>query len=477
LRRITISINDVLLISNAVVACLLVYGFFIEELSSHPYIDGNTILLGLVLTLQTHVALIVERRKSDPFVLLMAYILIIFYALRIFTLLLYPVQGVFERYSYGPSDSNYALSYIILANMFLYAGFYRVKFRGINEINKYKVRNPRFGILMLFISFSYVMLLQIMPELNSWLINLIFNNFFNPNIILLVLAVYVVTFRKSISPIYMKIIIISAITLMVLQTLSFSRSGILTLANTLLILILALIANIRFSIKHVIIGSMLIPFFLYAAFNIYAISTTSRMNKGHSGGTLIEKIDLVSSSKEIVNNSSANGDYFIGRAFSRAGYFDYSSELIAHSEQYSEVFTIENYIKSIVDNILTPGFDVFDQPPMSRLLGYKYSGNWGDILRFGDGYHTDQFGLYGEFYNLFGYVSLLIIFFIAWLLKAAYSYEGRLHPFTISLKRVIILFTWYQLMVSFGVDSIILKLVLVIISYYIVSKLIVLRLR
>lgn len=480
-RRVTIGINGILQLCNGVVACLIFSGFFREELAGHPYMDWLTLVLGLALCLQTHIVLWLERRNPDPFVLIMAYLLTFFYALRIFTLLLYPVQDAFERYAYGPSDSNYALLYIMIANTFLYAGFYRVKLRGAVEIETggYQPRRPRIGVALFAISLLFGLLVQKqLPEAIAPFINLIYDNFLTPNIILMVLAAYVVVFRNHLPSVYIKIVLGGAVMMLVLQTLAFSRSGLLTFADNLLIVFLALLPAIRLPRRYVLVGFAVMPFLLATAFTFYSVSTTTRMVKGEAVGTLAEKVELIQASREILADDPRT-DFFIGQVFARAGYFDFSAEIIANSDRYAGVFTAGNYFKSIVDNVLSPGFDVFDQPKISNSLKYA-SGNLGDFSKLqetGSTYHTDQFGLYGEMYNLFGYASLLIVYFIAYQLKAAFRYKGKFNPHVIALNRILILWIFYQWMNSFGLDWVLMNVFIAVVSFYGISKLFQVRLK
>lgn len=481
-RRKTVGINGILQLCNGVVACLIFSGFFREELAGHPYMDWLTLFLGLALCLQTHIALVMERRSPDPFVLIMAYLLTFFYALRIFTLLLYSVQDAFERFAYGPSDSNYALLYILAVNTFLYAGFYRVKLRDVAEIEigGYQPVRPRIGVALFIISMLFWLLVQSqLPEAVAPFINLIYNNFLTPNIILMALATYVVVFRNRLPSIYVKIVLGGAVMILIMQTLNFSRSGFLTFINNLYIVVLALLPTLRLPRKYVLIGCALFPFLLIIAINFYAISTTSRMTKGDEGNSLADKVKLLQVSSEMIANNPRT-DFFIGKIASRAGYFDFSAEIISHSDKYAGVFTAENYFKSIMDNLLTPGFDVFDQPKLSNSLKYAYSNSLGDLSKaneIGGVYHTDHFGLYGEIYGLFSYASLPVVYFIAYLLKSAFRYKGRFSPRVIALNRVFILWIFFQWMNSFGFDWILINLVIVGVSYYGLSKLFLVRIK
>ena len=479
-RPKSIGLNGILQFCNFVVACLIFSGFFQEKLTNHLYVNWLTLVLGLALCLQTHIALRLEKRNPDPFVLIMAYLLVFFYSLRIFTLLLYPVQVVFLRYTYTPADTNYALLFILTANVFIYAGFYRVKFGSAAEINTvgYKPTKPRFGVLLFVVSVLFGLFVQKnIAESIAPFINLIYNNFLTPNIILLVLAAYIIPFHKRLPPIYIKFLLGGAAIILVLQTLSFSRSGLLTFVDTLLVVVLALLPTIRLPRKLVFTGFALLPFLMATAFTFYSISTVSRMVKGDSSVTVAEKVELFQVSLDKIRNDPRT-DFFIGQALSRAGYFDYSAELIAHSDRYAGLFTVVNYLKSIVDNVFTPGFDVFDQPRISNSLRYvgSSSGAGSKIEEIVENYHSDQFGLYGEMYNLFGYASLIILYLMSYLLKKAFLYKGRFNICMIALSRILVLSVFFQLMNSFGLDWILANILISSASFYCLSKIFQIRL-
>ena len=90
-------------------------------------------------------------------------------------------------------------------------------------------------------------------------------------------------------------------------------------------------------------------------------------------------------------------------------FFDFTSEIIAHQVKYDSIFTIKTYLKSIIDNLLTPGFDLFDQPKIANSLNFIYLGigNPSKLL-LETNYQSDQLGIYGEFFNLFGYFSFIL---------------------------------------------------------------------
>jgi hypothetical protein len=232
----TVEFNTVLMGLNVIVACLVGSAYFLAQ--NNDYIDQNTILLGLLLSLQTHLALQVERARRDPFVILLAFTTIFYFSLRLYTLALYPFSAVFERYSYGPHDSNFALVFIIIANIFLYAGFFCVGFRRnvVVELQDWRPAAPGRVMALMVISliYSYFSAIYWTPADAPRIVNLI-GYFISPPIILLMGVSYFVLFRKTLS----RKAAIAFGTLILLEivahTVSGSRSAITTLIQNIML--------------------------------------------------------------------------------------------------------------------------------------------------------------------------------------------------------------------------------------------------
>jgi hypothetical protein len=294
--------------------------------------------------------------------------------------------------------------------------------------------------------------------------------------ILIVIAIYVISFRNNLPVTYKVLLVLGTLAIFVLQTLSYSRSGLLTLVDNILIIILVLLPRLRFRKAFVYLGFLFLPIFLFLSILLFSISTLSRQTKGEDGITITEKVKLLVDSRSIIQESQTY-ELYLGQAFARAGYFDYSAELIAHRGSYKEVFTLKNYFKSIVDNILTPGFDIFDQPMLSNSLKYT-EGNLGSFSKrqeATDTYHTDQFGLYGEMYNLFGYFSLIVLYYLSFYLKRLFAYNVGLNPVINGLKKFTLLYIFYRLFNSFGIDWILMNLFTLTVSFYLISRIIQVR--
>ena len=470
----TIKINHLLQFFNLLVACLIFSGFFRDELVGHLFINKLTLILGLFLCLQVHITLRFKSSNQVPFITIMAFVLIFFFSFRIFTLLLYPIQPVFQKYTYEPYDSNFALIYILLANCFIYTGFYFVKLKDSLEIitEDYIPSIPRLALIVFFITLIFGLFIQnTLPGAIKYISNLIFNNFFTPNKILIVFTTYIIVFRKHLPLMYMRIVFLCALLLVILQTLSFSRSGFLTLLEILLIVISSLLPNLKFSRKIMSLVVLLIPVIFSSVLFIYSVSTLSRHLSSNQVVTLSQRIKIAKISSDFIKSAPTSNPIF-GKALSRAGYFDFSAELIANKDKYSKIFKIETYFKSIIDNIFTPGFNIFDQPFLSNSLKYVYSGNR-DPSKISEtsGYHTDQFGIYGEMYNLFGYFSFILFYFMSWSIKKAYVYKGALNPLELGIKKIFLLIIFHKALNSFGFDWLLFDSIIYLVSFYAITKL------
>src|SRR5262245_33645184 len=99
----SVDLNTLLQIANLIVTGLVLYGY--QEAKDNDYLDQQTIVLGLLLGVQTQLALLLERRQRDPFVMLLAFEMIFYYSLRVFTLTMFPFSTVFDRYWYTAADT------------------------------------------------------------------------------------------------------------------------------------------------------------------------------------------------------------------------------------------------------------------------------------------------------------------------------------------------------------------------------------
>jgi hypothetical protein len=453
-KRKTFDLNGMLGAVNLLVLGLTLYRGLYGEFNE--YIDEESILLAVTLSIETQLALLLERKWRDPFVILLAFEMIFYYSLRIFTLTIYPYSEVFDRFSYTADDTNYALIFMIIANLFIYAGLYAVKIRHGRAIDStnWKATSPGSVVLLIAAAIVFVYFRETywtednIPRALNFLVL-----FLTPQIVILMTLSYYMLFRNSLSKKFAVSIAVLIVLEIVVHTLFGSRSALVGFVQAVMLVILATSGRLRISRKVFWLGVVSVPFMVVLLIGSFAISTYNRAHKDSGGGLDVGRSIEMASEAASALSEGASLDVVLPPILARVGFFDYSAEIIAHRAEYSTQLNLTTYGKSIVDNLLTPGFDVYDQPKIAQSLQYVYRG-WGEPLKseLGDFYQSDQMGVYGEFYALFAYACLPLLFLAAYLLKLSYV---RLHdgnPFRRGMKRIIVLTIFVQFVRSFGVD-------------------------
>jgi hypothetical protein len=452
----TVDFNKVLMTLNVLVAGLLSVTYFREQ--SNDYINQHTLLLGLVLSVETHIALLLERKRRDPFVIMLAFSTILYYSLRLYTLALFEFSIVFDRFAYDAGDSNFALLFIIIANLFLYAGLFLARSRTTLEVNA-AGRRPNFplGVVLLMLATFAITYLggrwgEDAPRPVAVLVV-----FLSPPIIVAMALAYYFLFKGSLSRRFA--IATGALILLeiVAHTLLGSRSALVGLVQSCIMVALAIWGHIKLRRSAVITGIALLPVGAVLLVAAFTISTYNRAAQD-SGGYSLDVSRAFALAGEAGSDLSSAGpalDVLISPVAARAGFFDFSAEIIAHRDKYRAVINVPAYFKSVVDNILTPGFDVFDQPKIANSLLFVYR-DWGlpskEQVARSDVYQSDQLGVYGEFYALFGYACLPLLFLMTYFLKTLYMRVASADPFVFAMKRIIVLSIFARSIDSFGVD-------------------------
>jgi len=132
---------------------------------------------------------------------------------------------------------------------------------------------------------------------------------------------------------------------------------------------------------------------------------------------------------------------------------------MAHKKNYESIFTFSNYYKSIIDNVLTPGFDIYDIPKASLSLIFKYKPLFQEdmitksFITHRAIYNSDQITLYAEAKALFGWYSLFFLYLFACLLSWIYFKKGNnSNELSSMLIRGLTLLFFVRLFNSFGFD-------------------------
>jgi len=464
-----VDFNRILMWVNFIVFVAMLGAY--AQYGDSDYITGSTIWAGSILSLQTHVALLIETRRRDPFVILLTFILILYYSLRIVTLTAFPFSFVLPRFEYSPADSTFALIVIIIGNVFLYAGFYAVRGSGkrILENAAWRGKAPArtIGLVAVTVLFIYSRGVLWDPESipRTFQFLLIFASQAS---VLLMALVYYLLFRKSLS-VGASVTLIGLIVFeMLLHSLAGSRSAFIGVIQNVLFVLLAIYGSVSISRRLVRLGVVLLPVAAATLVVSFLVSTFVR------AATATGSSFSLSTALDLSRNASGRlgTDYALRvglqTMFARAGFFDYSADLIAHRREYAPIINPAAYARSIADNILTPGFDVFDQPRISNAMRFAYEER-GNVSKIAStvAYQSDQLGIYGEGFLLASYAAFPLMFVVAWLFKRVYVAFDDDDPYMFTIKRVVTLSLFVETINSFGIDWVLMDTITLIAAVYI----------
>jgi hypothetical protein len=138
----------------------------------------------------------------------------------------------------------------------------------------------------------------------------------------------------------------------------------------------------------------------------------------------------------------------------RIGFLDFTTEVMVGRLEYAEVISFGYYARSLVDNLLTPGFDLFDTPKAANALkGLYTNGRPANKAEVSDAYHSDQFTVYGEFFVLFGgWWALGPLWVVGWAFGRAWQLPFGDFVFAHQLARTFIAYLFLNTLFGFGID-------------------------
>ncbi|KIC63425.1 O-antigen polymerase [Chryseobacterium taiwanense] len=460
----TVDLNRILKLFNFGILFLLWYSYL--EDGDTTYVNFNTVLLGTLLSFQIGVFLYFEKKRRDPFVILLCLQMVFYFLLRIYTLHEYSFSVVFLRYPFFVQDLNYSLFFILIANCVFYLGLSIncLKFQSKNEILNFLPKHRSNILVLLAIGYFFTFYRQIGLGSLAGIIDVLNGTFLNIATILLMVLVYFFLFRNKLSKSIKLFIILGVLIFVVLQTLIGSRSAILTLLNFLLFSILA-IKN------YLVVKRKYLSFFLFLAplmILIFSVTTFLRL-RVEERSTVGEQTIEVIKEFDIESDFLDSIDLVLMGVGDRIGFLDYCAEIINNNEEYSTVFNAQFYFKSTIDNVLSPGFDVFDTPKTSNALRFIYNKE-GEPKKskVAEAYQSDEFTMYGEFYALFGkWFSLIPIFFTGFIFKWIYLRLKKDNIYLFYLKRAFVLYVFWIMLNSFGIDWLFLDIFSIFFTYQI----------
>ncbi|NQX40305.1 hypothetical protein SAMN05421820_105181 [Pedobacter steynii] len=459
-----IDLNTILQWVNAIILMATWYSF--SQNGPNKYIDLTTIYLGALLSIQLFAFLKIEKKRRDPFVIVLCFQMVFYYVLRILTLTIYPFSFVFDRFAFTPSDLNKAILFILVANVAIFLGLYlnKVKVSTLPLDNQIKPKRP-FVVFMVLL-FVYFMVFSTSFGIGplSIIIGLLNSLFINILIVLFMVAVYIILFYKKFNLQYKILLAGGLLFYIVISTLTGSRAAVISVSYLFLFAYLSIFAAVRIKRIYLALGLIAIPI-LVVFFTVATFLRPRLENRGAVGGETMEVLKEF----DIMEAFEADNEIILAPIFGRIAFLDFAAEIITNKDEYAEVFNFPYYFKSIVDNVLTPGFDVFDTSKTSTALTFIYN-NQGkpQKSKVADSYQSDEFTIFGEAYVMFGmWFSILPIFLVAFIFKRVYVRIADESPFLFYVKRSFVLYVFFTLLNSFGLDWLLFDIIGIIFTYLI----------
>lgn len=447
ISQITIAANIILIIINHVA-----FIYFGENI----YINLESIYLIDALSIFSILIIRHQCKYNNPFIIILSVVTTIFYCTRVITLLYDPWSLVLMRYPFQPSDLNNTIFYILLANISIFLGLNFGKnvipIKNIEDIKYSTYKFTKFTLIIML--FSICIFLNYYLKFNAGeFLNSISSYFtgiiFSPYMILLLIIIYYILNERLLSNFNKFIIYLLFFIFLFSLMLYGSRSGLLTIFTIYFISTIAINGTLKVSKTAFLLAIAISPLFYYS----FIIATELRELE-YNQNTVINFERLLYAISQTLTQKETHEQSSLTLIFDRVGYLTYAADIISNHEIYSQFINFNYYLKSIIDNCFTPGFDIFDTPKAANSLRYLYLNlpdpTIQDVI---DTYTSDMFTVYGEYYNLFGgYFSLIPLFFISYFFKFMYLHINSNNLYKFYLYRAFLLLIFYNWLTSFGFD-------------------------
>ena len=407
-----------------------------------------------------------SKKENNQLLVVLSWWCLFFYIIRVITLNYTDYSNCLKRCDATATDVNIALVIGIISVICLWV-FMRFSRCDRSKNTRLAIRYDHTNVNRALIVYWIAFVINIIAEYElplSGIASIVRNFILNINDLLYLFLAYVILVWKEIKNKEKKWVLISLVAYVAFVTLNGSRAGFYNIAKMLFFIFLSLgFSNIR---KKYIYGlGVLLPvmfaFFIYSSF-------MRQMNMQKS--SLSEKIELVGQASEYAKELDTK--LLLGPVFDRIGFLDMTTEMVANSNHLKKYVNFETEFKSIIDNALSPGFDLFDAPKISNIISNSYE--FGSNVLFSktanskEDYHSDELTAFGEAYLLFNvplcFVFLSVVGIILhkiW--KKAISYNNEK---TVFLKSMC-LYLFELFLSSYGFDWLMLYIVCFVITYLI----------
>lgn len=447
------------------------------KIGNSIYINLTAIFIGSLLFLITHFVLYDARKHNNQLLEVLAMVMILHFQLRIITLnLIEDGEFMLGRVDLTPEKFDFVLVVVFL----LYLAFWislRFKEGPSKVFSKYDVKNhaTRNVLILLYASLT----LSIMSSLGVPGIEQIVkvsSTFFFNIIYMIMLSIGYFLYRwKEEKGIYKISFILFLIIYVLIYTILGRKSTIYTMAVATFFCMLVF-NKVYVKFKYLVLATLFMPVMVFMfTFSQFARSWGISMETM----TLSEQVEIAQTVSERMSGQETINT--LQPIFGRIGFMDFTTELVVNRDHLKQYLTPINYGKSLIDNLLSPGFDVFDMPRMSCVVSpcYEYKGT-PSVLKYDlvNHYYSAGLSLYGESYLLFGkFLSIPFILLLGLYIKKKYLHYCEKNSIPNMWMRIIILYMLYELLYSFGFDWVLIDLVALLINYFVFKKLTIITVR
>lgn len=460
-------LNTLLKVANVIICCISIclYGNMKDD---NVYVNIFTIVLGCLFAIENIGMLSYEKRRRNPFILILVIVMTLFYLPRIATLTLLPSSMLVHAVDYiTVIDINSTLIFILLANASMFLGFHIGRKKNIicdnitsADVSVPKVRNAVIIIsLVSFVEFSKVISIEIFGRLSGFMQYIV-----NMQVILLFTLTFFIYHYKKISIPIRSLFVVIFVAVIILITWAGGKSALLEMSILLVISLMVVMQRVILSKKFIILCFTLIPISMI----LFVTAGLRRSGEITDKFLTVENLNFY----EHESYSFDSIEKHAARIFNRIGFLDYSADAIVNRQKYTKVVNAQYYIKSIIDNALTPGFDVFNTVRVSYALQYlRQEQPIPDKEQISLNYQSDQMGIYGEYFVLFyGCPALVFFFLLAFMLQRIFHALGTRNVLLSCMYRAVLLGLFYIYMNSFGTDWLALDIVSDVITTFLFAR-------
>lgn len=417
---------------------LAVFLFFFFSEKQRTYLSGSEAQVYLLLA-ATFASLFVNLRFKNEFLEILNLVFVLFYICRVPFLFSDNVASDVISRHVDTRDIPWYITVLTIQFLFLVVSILAINPRiprgniSLKSESLFK-KVLEFSLFILLIHFTYIFLFwKYGVDIGINVIAIFLELFQVSNLLMLVIVSAVMVEREILSK--YKSAVISFLLLVVVYDLYIGQKS-----SLLMIMLLAYLAMIvvRGPLVLKVREFLIISMFGVFSFVLYFLGAAVRANWISHAPIFDHVTAMINGGLSTLSNTVSY----------RIGYFDFFIDKVSNPA-YKPYVNFTYYFEALVDK-LTPGFDIFNVPFLSRTLYNAYFGKSPEGIN-----NSELLTVFAEGHLLFGFFSffmyLLILFFIKRLILSFKSSSG----FVYGLYYMYIVSFFYSWIVGSGLDMLV----------------------